>query len=118
MKTKYVCGVCGSDNISVQAWVDPNTKAIDDFVGGGLDRECFCNNCDTTTHWELERFMKIGQKVFCDDSTQDYGVITLINGEAEDAWVCDDDIVLVDMINGVSENEIFAGHVEIVNELN
>ena len=47
----FKCKDCGCEDIQVQMWVNPNTNEIIDFVGGGMDRECWCPNCDTTTRW-------------------------------------------------------------------
>ena len=49
--SKYVCSVCGSDDIEVKAWVKPNNE--DKVVEWCEDEipECWCNNCQEITEW-------------------------------------------------------------------
>lgn len=46
-KIVYVCSNCGSEDIRLKAWVDPNNdnKYIDDADDG----ECWCDNCEEYT---------------------------------------------------------------------
>lgn len=41
-KVRYVCAECGSSDIQVKTWVDPNTGEIVDI---DYDNECWCDNC-------------------------------------------------------------------------
>lgn len=43
---KYVCSQCGSVNIQVLDWVDPNTNQ---YIGGYNDEECWCEDCAAHT---------------------------------------------------------------------
>ena len=46
--TKFVCSICGSDDIEVKAWVKANN---DEVVEWCVDEfpECWCNNCQEIT---------------------------------------------------------------------
>ena len=50
---KYVCSVCGSDDIEVKAWVKANTPNDEDWcvVEWCEDEipECWCNDCGEIT---------------------------------------------------------------------
>lgn len=39
------CKKCGSTNIQVKYWVNPNTFKIDD-VCSGEETECWCQDCE------------------------------------------------------------------------
>lgn len=41
-KPYYCCNECGSTNIEVRAWVDPNT---DKYISDIDDGECYCRSC-------------------------------------------------------------------------
>ena len=57
MGSKYVCKTCGSSDILVQMWVDPNTLEIDSWVADG-DEQCYCYNCEATRDWISEEYLK------------------------------------------------------------
>ncbi len=44
---KYICANCGSDNIEIKCWMNPNTLEweSDEFT------DCFCFNCDEQTYY-------------------------------------------------------------------
>lgn len=42
LETLY-CAYCGSDNIEIRMWVNPNTNEIGNDCG---EDECWCNNCE------------------------------------------------------------------------
>lgn len=59
----YVCSECGCEDIQVQMWVNPNTNQILDWVGEGMDMECWCPKCEAITHWmDAEEYQKTNQK--------------------------------------------------------
>lgn len=41
---KVICRECGSTDIQVKYWCNPNTFKIID-VSDGEETECWCNNC-------------------------------------------------------------------------
>ena len=45
-KRKLICETCGTDDIQVLAWVDPNTK---EYMEEASTSEAFCNYCDAHT---------------------------------------------------------------------
>ena len=47
METKYVCRKCGSENIELQAWYNPNTNHVSDWI----DHDCWCHDCEDETRW-------------------------------------------------------------------
>lgn len=50
--SKYVCSVCGSDNIEVKAWVKANTLNDEECVVEWCEDElpeCWCNDCQERT---------------------------------------------------------------------
>lgn len=40
---KFVCKRCGSDDVEIRVWQNPNTG---EFGGDCEDDECYCNKCD------------------------------------------------------------------------
>ena len=48
---KYVCEKCGSENIQVPMWVNPNTEETDGFY---KLRECYCDKCGKYGKWMLK----------------------------------------------------------------
>ena len=43
---EYTCTNCGSGDVHVAMWVDPNTlEVFDDFGSWGEQDSQFCNNC-------------------------------------------------------------------------
>lgn len=48
---KYCCSVCGSTNIQLQAWIDPNNN--NKYIEGTEDDECWCENCQEHTKIKL-----------------------------------------------------------------
>jgi DNA-directed RNA polymerase subunit RPC12/RpoP len=51
MKTIYVCSECGSSNIEMKAWVNPNTNEIFDTISTDQE-DCWCNDCEE--HYALD----------------------------------------------------------------
>jgi hypothetical protein len=49
---KWVCDLCGSNQVQGKLWVNLNTKEIDDDIK--LCNTLFCKACEemTTVHWE------------------------------------------------------------------
>ena len=45
MKEIYVCFECGSRDIHIDVWVNPNTGEKFDDGPGAMDGKCFCNGC-------------------------------------------------------------------------
>lgn len=44
--SEFYCQNCGSDNVEVAMWVNPNTNAVGDVFGSwGEDDSSYCNNC-------------------------------------------------------------------------
>lgn len=51
----YVCKECGSANIEVKAWVNPNTREITEVDPCmNIDNECYCNNCECNRSYKEE----------------------------------------------------------------
>ena len=46
--TIYKCKECGSTEIKMKFWCNPNTMTID-FIDTDKDKECFCSNCKRIT---------------------------------------------------------------------
>ncbi|HPC10137.1 MAG TPA: hypothetical protein PLN85_03600 [archaeon] len=42
--TILVCSECGSEDIEVKTWVNPNTNEIGDVVSNE-EEDCWCNDC-------------------------------------------------------------------------
>lgn len=51
-KSLYFCSVCGSDDIEIKMWVNPNTNELVDDI----DTNCWCHNCEEETK------IKVGDK--------------------------------------------------------
>lgn len=49
----YICGICGSNDIEVEMWVNPNTMEINIDVDTSSD-SCWCNNCGGHTWYKEE----------------------------------------------------------------
>ena len=62
-KTKivFLCSNCGSDNVEMKAWVNPNTDDIGDTISSE-DEDCYCNDCDGN-HELLSHELKADAKV-------------------------------------------------------
>lgn len=48
---KYVCSICGSDDIQVKAWADPNENRIFDWAD---ESDCWCEKCQDHTPYEYK----------------------------------------------------------------
>lgn len=48
---KYVCKLCGSDQITVRAWVDANTDQVFEWCDEDGCHECHCSKCQDLTEW-------------------------------------------------------------------
>lgn len=51
--SKYVCRECGSEDIQVKMWANPNTNEIDELCDDEFP-ECWCNQCQEITGWRKE----------------------------------------------------------------
>lgn len=51
---KYVCEKCGSDDIQIRQWVNPNNDQLHEWCEGESYRECFCENCKDLSTWKLK----------------------------------------------------------------
>lgn len=49
MKVTYICGICGSDQVSRDAWVDWDT-ATQQWVLGAVFDYAHCHGCEGKTH--------------------------------------------------------------------
>ena len=54
---KYVCSECGSENIQVKMWVNPNADPLfndepQEWVDDD-DCECWCQDCQEITKYKL-----------------------------------------------------------------
>lgn len=49
---KFVCKLCGSDQITVKAWIDPNTNQVFEFCDDNGCHECHCSKCQDITEWK------------------------------------------------------------------
>ena len=47
----FRCKVCGSTNVQIKCWVNPNTDEIIDECDNPW-RECWCENCGVPTEYE------------------------------------------------------------------
>jgi len=58
---KIVCNQCGSSNVQLMAWIDPNSNEIIDDVGPWQSKDNnYCNDCDE--HVALTRATDGGAK--------------------------------------------------------
>lgn len=49
---EYYCGICGSCNIQILAWINPNRN---EYVSDGPNTgECWCEDCDDFSPLEIE----------------------------------------------------------------
>lgn len=49
-ENRYYCKKCGSTNIKVEAWVNPNaTNEVE--LSANPDKLCFCKDCGSTTQY-------------------------------------------------------------------
>lgn len=48
---KVICKQCGSTDIQVKYWCNPNTFRIVD-VASGEENDCWCENCQDNTQCE------------------------------------------------------------------
>lgn len=48
---KYIfrCKMCGSTDIQIQCWVNPNTNEV---IADCEDKECWCEMCETHQRYE------------------------------------------------------------------
>lgn len=60
-KTVFLCSNCGSDNVEMKAWVNPNTDGIGDTISSE-EEDCYCNDCDGN-HELLSHELKASAKV-------------------------------------------------------
>ena len=51
-KTKLVCKECGSSNIEVKAWINPNTDKVLDSVSDEDIKDNWCNECSENVMFE------------------------------------------------------------------
>lgn len=69
----------------------------------------------------MGRYLEIGQRVFnCDYTDTDmmgYGIVMEIDGENKDSEIYDDTVILLEMENGVTENEAYGAQVYIIDQL-
>ena len=49
---KYVCKCCGSENIQIRQWTNPNTNEQFEWCEDENYRECWCEVCQDITEWE------------------------------------------------------------------
>ena len=49
MYREYICRGCGSRNIEITAWINPNTNVIGDWQE---EEECWCNDCKESTSYD------------------------------------------------------------------
>lgn len=52
METKFVCSRCGSMDIQIRQWVNPNTDEHHDWCDDDKNEECWCEDCQEITTWE------------------------------------------------------------------
>ena len=52
--SKYICNVCGSEDIEVKAWVKANTDEVVEWCDDESP-ECWCNDCG-----EMTTFARVG----------------------------------------------------------
>lgn len=45
---KYICKKCGSTDITIRKWVNPNTNYIS---SDNIDNECWCDDCEEITEY-------------------------------------------------------------------
>lgn len=45
---KYICKKCGSTDITIRKWVNPNTNYIS---SDDIDNECWCDDCEEITEY-------------------------------------------------------------------
>lgn len=84
------CSECGSSDVEIMAWVDPNTdKYIADVDGDMSAESCWCDNCEAHTNlvrlpdlWE--RFSEIGVN---DDDEIEQDFLSFKKGTSKyDVW--------------------------------
>lgn len=51
MITRFYCKQCGSENIQVLAWYDPNEDRVGDFYN---ECECWCEKCEDRSRWDTK----------------------------------------------------------------
>lgn len=51
---KYICKECGSDNIHVKMWVNPNTNEIGEWCKDDFGYPCWCEKCQDITEYETD----------------------------------------------------------------
>lgn len=49
---KYVCKCCGSDDIQIRQWVNPNTLEPFEWCDDENYRDCWCEDCQQITQWK------------------------------------------------------------------
>lgn len=69
MKRVYVCTHCGSSNIEVRTWVNPNTREVsEDELITVFDDECYCNNCESMRDYKIETIIEEDEVYVIGDS--------------------------------------------------
>lgn len=49
---KYVCSCCGSENIQIRQWVNPNTGQMFEWCEDENYHDCWCEDCNDITQWK------------------------------------------------------------------
>lgn len=52
MEEKYVCAECGSDDIQIRQWVNPNTLEMYEWCDDENYQDCWCEHCQKITKWK------------------------------------------------------------------
>ena len=65
MKTQYCCSNCGSTNVEVRCWINPNELEEVDFstLETGFEEDYWCNDCEEHYFIEEKEVFEKGDKV-------------------------------------------------------
>ena len=50
--TKYVCRCCGSEDIQIRQWINPNTLEPFEWCDDENYQDCWCEDCQKITQWK------------------------------------------------------------------
>lgn len=81
MITRFYCKECGSYDIQVRAWYDPNTDKVGEFCEDTDYDECWCENCMEITTWDtkLVTTPQEAEDIILEDDDTETGGISRIN---------------------------------------
>lgn len=87
---KYVCKCCGSENIQIRQWINPNTNKQYEWCDEARP-ECWCEECQDITTWTLAEGADVAKhKKYCAVCGREIASGYVFDGKT---WLCPDECV-------------------------